>query len=224
MKILISDFDGTFLDKNFEENIKFVRDFVKKGNLFVLATGRNVISLKKAIASYDIPFSYLIHNDGGIIVNSDYQEIRRLDLKKELSMELYSILEDSNLFSNIFLDTGYVYLKDVTKQSNRVIGKIIDRKQSEKFLEKLRKNYEQKIYAYLSNNWINITSKENNKLTAIKWLVKENNWESKDIYTVGNDENDLEMLKVSQGYAVGNKILDETIPKLEQFLDLKKVL
>lgn len=224
MKILVSDFDGTLLDKNFEENIKFIQEFVRDGNIFIIATGRNITSLKKVICAYDIPFSYLINNDGGIIVDRNYMEVKRLDLDEGLCEELHALLEESKMFSSVFFDTGYTYQKDLTKYHNRVIGKIINRECARDFLEILRSKYSDKIYAYLSNNWINVTSGKNNKVTAVEWLIKENNWKKEDVYTVGDDENDVEMLLTYRGYLVGKKISCLSIKNIMQFKDIKEVL
>ena len=224
MKILIADFDGTFLDKNFEENIKFVQDFVEQGNMFIIATGRNITSLKKVISSYNIPFSYLINNDGGIIVDKNYQEIFRLDLEKTLCKDLYLELEKSSIFSSVFIDTGYTYQKEIGENYNRIIGKIIERKESQLFLESLRKKYSEQIYAYLSNNWINITSGKNNKVNAIQWLIESKKLNIKNIYTIGNDENDLEMLLTYHGYMIGHKFNHPMIKNINQFKDIKEIL
>ena len=40
MKIIVSDFDGTLFGDDFEENRKAINDFVHRGNLFIIATGR----------------------------------------------------------------------------------------------------------------------------------------------------------------------------------------
>lgn len=224
MKILISDFDGTFLDHNFEKNIKFVQEFVEQGNIFIIATGRNITSLQKVICNYNIPFSYLIQNDGGIILNSTYQEIYRNDLENELCKELLIQLNSSSIFENVFCDTGYSYKKEVTNKANRIIGKIKEREKADKYLKELKEIYGNKIYAYLSNNWINITSGNNDKLTAIEWLAKHNNWSRKNIYTVGDSYNDLRMLITYQGYLVGNKLNKHSIIKIEKFLELEKIL
>lgn len=224
MKILISDFDGTFLDYNFGENIKFVQEFVKQGNIFIIATGRNITSLKKVICNYDIPFSYLIQNDGGIILDSTYQEIYRNDLGIELCKEIFVQLNSSSIFENVFYDTGYSYKKDIVNKSNRIIGKINERDRANKYLKEIKELYGNKIYAYLSNNWINITSGNNDKITAIEWLIELNNWSKNDIYTVGDSVNDLRMLTTYQGYVVGNKLNKYNIIKIEKFLELKKLL
>ena len=44
MKLIVSDFDGTFFDNNYDKNIELIN---KYSDDFVIATGRNIKSLKK---------------------------------------------------------------------------------------------------------------------------------------------------------------------------------
>ena len=77
MKILASDFDNTiyYLDdseKN-QKNFEAIRKFVSYGNIFCIITGRNYTDLKKILNQYNIPYSYLICEDGAKIFNNmDY--------------------------------------------------------------------------------------------------------------------------------------------------------
>ena len=56
------------------------------------------------------------------------------------------------------------------------------------------------VYAYLSENWINILPINSNKETAIDFLLKDNTYEK--IITIGNDENDKGMIKKFNGYLI----------------------
>ena len=59
MSMLVSDYDGTFngsvttsLELNL--NIKAVREYMEKGNTFVIATGRAYTSIKGEINRFDL--------------------------------------------------------------------------------------------------------------------------------------------------------------------------
>ena len=49
MKLLVSDYAGTFKEennnKNIKANIEAIKKFTKNGNIFALATGRNFTSM-----------------------------------------------------------------------------------------------------------------------------------------------------------------------------------
>ena len=67
MKVLVSDFDNTLFTDDYQLNIKKINEFVDKGNLFIIATGRNYNQLKSDIKGKNIKYSYLICEDGAKI-------------------------------------------------------------------------------------------------------------------------------------------------------------
>lgn len=69
MKLLVSDFDGTFfLDEvSLKKNIKVVNNFRKNNNLFMLSSGRSFKSLKEMCLKHNIKYDYLSCCDGSIL-------------------------------------------------------------------------------------------------------------------------------------------------------------
>ena len=61
-KIVFSDYDGTLNtgEEDMIKNIQAIQEFMNNGNLFVIATGRSYLDLKRKLESYPIPFDYLI--------------------------------------------------------------------------------------------------------------------------------------------------------------------
>ena len=47
-----------------EKNIEAIKKFVDNGNMFIIATGRNLHQLLNDLVGYEIPVSYYICNDG----------------------------------------------------------------------------------------------------------------------------------------------------------------
>ena len=68
MKFIASDFDETIYLVNNEittkENITAIRDFISKGNSFCIISGRNYTDIKVLLNELDIPYTYLICEDG----------------------------------------------------------------------------------------------------------------------------------------------------------------
>ena len=60
MKLLVSDFDGTLFNDHYKENIEAVNRFVDAGNLFAIATGRDLNRLLKDL-DRNLKFNYLIN-------------------------------------------------------------------------------------------------------------------------------------------------------------------
>ena len=78
MKLIVSDFDLTFFDENYDENIELINSFVDKGNMFIIATGRSYELLKKEIENKNIKFKYLICSDGAVILDENLNIIRQI--------------------------------------------------------------------------------------------------------------------------------------------------
>ena len=75
MKLLVSDYDGTFNeDKSLSKinnNIDAVKRFMSNGNLFAFATGRSFYSIKEETSCYKIPYDYLICNNGAMVFDAN---------------------------------------------------------------------------------------------------------------------------------------------------------
>ena len=72
MKLLVSDYDGTLKSsvKDLMLNIEAINKFREKGNLFVIITGRGK-SIREYIEEYNIPYDYLICENGAIIYDKN---------------------------------------------------------------------------------------------------------------------------------------------------------
>ena len=190
MKILVSDFDGTFFDNNYLKNIERINNFVDEGNIFVIATGRSVNNLKVDIQDYDIKYSYLICSDGASIYDSKHNNLYSCDIDRDLINPICEYLEsDSNISLTLIENDNFVS----GTNANSIAGKFVDRNLAEVLLKNLKLKFPQ-ISAYLSENYINIRNKKVSKAKSIDFLINSFDFDIENIYTVGDGINDLEML------------------------------
>ena len=122
MQIIASDFDNTIYYEGKEElnkkNIEAIRNFIKQGNIFIIITGRNYTRLKKTLNENDIPYTYLVCEDGAKIFNSVDFCIDSTFLDEEEIVKVKNVLEELNV--DYYLDDGYnetEYHKDCVKNS-----------------------------------------------------------------------------------------------------------
>lgn len=222
MKILVSDFDGTFYDDQFQENVKAINEFVEKGNIFIIATGRNVTSLKNEFEDIDLKYNYLICNDGGSIYDKDGNLLAYKKINPELVPKIYNYLDKNRkAVTEVFIDMGGEYSIDTDDQCITLIAKILDRKRAENVLADILTSMPE-VNGYLSKNWINIVNKEVSKANAIEYLASKNNFNHEDIYTIGDDVNDVSMIKNYNGYMIDHyeEISKLTDKKVYSFLEL----
>ena len=196
-KLLVSDYDQTFYinDEDIEKNKMAVNEFRKKGNIFVIATGRSYADFMKKKNQYNIEYDYLIINHGATILDPKDNIIFNEKIPNENSERNFccSILESRVEFEH----------KNLTK----IHVKYNDSEYSNKILKKLEEKYNGCINAYLvSGNSIEIISKNANKSKAIKLLSKEIEIGQEKIYTIGDGYSDIEMVKNYHGYAMKESV------------------
>jgi HAD hydrolase, family IIB len=223
MKVLASDFDNTlFVEEeiSFEENIKSIREFMLMGNIFIIITGRSYTDLKQMLNKYKIPYNYLFCEDGARIYNNMDLCIDEVKINHEKVENILEILENYNC--GYILDDGIEETTD-TKNVVKVVIPYTDKKLASKILRDITKHVE--IYGYISNNYINIISHKINKYLSLKKFIKIEEIKEKDLYVIGDNINDLEMLENFNGVIMKkhskdlNKINKKEVDSLNVFID-----
>ena len=202
MKLLVSDYDGTFKEenngKNIKANVEAIKKFIKKGNIFVLATGRNFTSIKNETTKYKIPYKYLICNDGSTIFNEKDELIYKDPIPENILTETLEYLSSLSYINKIMLLNEY---GQETNNPSSIIEIICTLNlTSIHKLNKVKRNIEYLDRASLLN-YISFKN-QTNKKDGIKLISLKEKIDPKNIYTIGNDKNDLEMLKEYNGYKV----------------------
>ena len=204
-KILISDYDGTFYqnDKYIKKNIDKVTEFRQLGNLFVIATGRSYVDLKMKIDKYKIPYDYLILNHGSLVLSKNLDIIEVFTLNKD---EVDSILDyvsnNKDVDDTILIST---LTKDVKDTSNivKIMLKLYNYDKACEVKSFVDKNY-RNIKSYLvgeDNHYlVEIISSKASKSLMIEKIVTKEQIENKNIFTVGDGINDIDMIKKYNGY------------------------
>ena len=208
MKILASDFDNTIFFPEDEDltnkNVNAIKNFIAQGNIFCIITGRNYTDLKVYLNKYNIPYSYLICEDGAKIFNNMDYCIDTTYLDEEMIDEIKSILDE--IKCDYYLDDGYnktEYLKDVVK----IVVNCKNQKEKDRIVKIIKEKVDVHIYA--SRTHVNIINKIVNKKYALNKLIELEDLKAK-IYVIGDNDNDYEMLESFSGGVIKkhHKVLD----------------
>lgn len=199
MKIVVSDFDGTLFGQNYEENISAINDFVRRGNKFIIATGRAMNYLAEDLSMVDLDCEYYICNDGGVIFDKYFNVVYRKDIKQELVRPIYHMLSDDENMIETFIDTSHGYAVDTSKCANGIIARPYDKEKALLTLDTILRKYPD-INGYMSTNWINLIDKDVSKRAAIEYLIDTYHYDEAEIYTIGDGMNDFQMIEHYQGY------------------------
>lgn len=208
-KLLVSDYDQTFYinDEDIEKNKIAVNEFRKKGNIFVIATGRSYADFMKKKNQYNIEYDYLIINHGATILDKKENIIFNEKIPNEILDSLKFDLHIENSERNFCCSILESRVEFENKNLTKIHVKYNDSEYSNKILKKLEEKYNGCINAYLvSGNSIEIISKNANKSKAIKLLSKEIEIGQEKIYTIGDGYSDIEMVKDYNGYAMKESV------------------
>lgn len=225
MKMLVSDYDNTFYtnDNDIFNNIFGVSKF-RKNNLFVIATGRSYPDFYIKKEEYGIEYDYLVLNHGATILkngNIIYNETIDNEVKNKIISSLdFSIVVDYFICSYTGKEKN-TDLSDVTK----IMIEFVSLDVARDIYNKLMDNFSDYVMIFFisSNKSLEIVSKNVNKVKAIRFIQKIENFKDDDIYTIGDNYTDLEMIKKYNGYCMKNSVLDvkkAAIMEIESVSDL----
>jgi len=201
MKIIVSDFDGTLFDEEFEANISAIKRFTDAGNVFIIATGRAMNSLAEDISMTDIDCEYYICNDGAVIFDKYFNVIFRKDLNPDVVRPIFNMLQDDENILETFIDTSHGYVSDSSANANGIIARPYDKTKATITLGTIVRRFPE-VHGYISTNWINIIDHSLNKSKAIQFLIDSYRYNKSDIITVGDGLNDYDMIKDYNGYTL----------------------
>lgn len=230
MKLLVSDFDSSFYtdDINIIKNVEELNKF-KNNNLFMLSSGRSFNSLKNMCLKYNIPYDYLSCCDGSILYDKNDKMVVKYNLDESILNKFLNLKDLVN-----YLEIQYSYPDNYYNSylNNDIIGcniVVSNENINNNFLTKLQelqekyKTYDFLIYDHVGITYFCLKNKGINKSTTVKYLEKLLNLDKNNIYTVGDSENDYNMLKDFKGYYIGNvnnRIKDVCIKGYNQVYEL----
>lgn len=224
MKIIVSDFDNTFYTDRYEDNVKLIKEFVEKGNKFIIATGRPIYLLNPSIEGYNLDCSYIVCNDGGVIFDPDGNKIFEENIENAIAKEIYDILSASDNIEEVFIDTALNFSKNTDDTCNAILALPKDKILAQKQIDEIMEKYPS-IQGYISHRWLNILSKNSSKGNAVKLLMEMNNWSYDDIITIGDNYNDISMLEAFNSFIIkGDKNIEDkakhVVNNFEEMLEI----
>ncbi|CCV64434.1 HAD superfamily hydrolase [Alteracholeplasma palmae J233] len=219
-KIIISDFDGTFYRTKEEliKNIKIINKFRTDKNVFMIATGRSYVGFLEQIKDYPVFYDYIILCNGALILNNKNEYIKHYSIERDLINQINTFLIQFSSFIKKFtyvskyknfdndqLDIEMLKIK-LHLDDDQIAPKICAA-----LLSKF-KNINAYIIPLNKGCLIEIISNETSKSKAIKYLSGKLEYSQKEIITIGDSDNDLEMILDFNGYAI-NSATNEFISK-----------
>lgn len=213
-QIVFSDYDGTIYitEKNMKRNIESIEEYRELGGKFVIVTGRSKTSINNIINQYNLPFDYIISNNGAVILNSNMEEIYEQTISEDISSKIIKYLNQKQNEIEIF----YYDENDKVKYHNQKLLKIrvktFDYELAQNIEDEINSKFKEEVKAhsafpgryYDDHDFvlIDIVSKKAGKENTIKKLLEILKINPNQAITIGDGRNDIEMIKEYNGYSM----------------------
>lgn len=216
MKIIASDYDGTvnYQGKVSQEDKAAIHAFRKAGNKFGIVTGRDA-EVSQWICLDNFEFDFIISCTGALIRNGDgevlyckkgktgafIEEIAQKAL--EMKARFFTV---GDVFDKHYLDiygkipSTFHKLSEFTHANVNLPSDEI----AQQFTDYINANYSDKISAYRNGCHVDMPPANTSKVTGIYEYARM--FDHPQIYTVGDNANDLPMIREFIGYAVSNAV------------------
>ena len=231
MKIAASDYDGTLFrnDEISAIDADGVNQWRAAGNKFGVVSGRDYGMLMPQLKHYGIASDYVICNNGGLICKVDGTALWQGNIPVEILAAIASepCVQTSFHFAFSAADTTYLchesegsWIMREARQWNFQIKKITEKEilklpqihqfslgyvtaeESFSASEILNEKYGETIHAYPNRCSLDITPSAVSKRQGIEKLLDLMNWKGAEVFAIGDEINDLPMLKAFNGFTV----------------------
>ncbi len=241
-KVIVSDYDGTLVNDNKEitpKTLKAVNDFVKRGGIFIVCTGRMTTGIDHYLKDYGLECLLASYN-GGELVNLNTSEVLySYPIDTNTCYKVFTLFENLNIMGHCY-DKGTFVSKNGDKRIDFyqkmqgtepiIVDKISDYIKengvtSVKLLAFDDKDILDKHYLTVKNEFLNLEVIRSNdeqidinvkgvtKGNAIKLIADRLNVKVEDILAVGDAGNDVPMLKIA-GFSVAMGNASEEIKNM----------
>lgn len=223
-RLILSDLDHTLLRSDgsiSDHTLDVLRRCREQGILFAIATARYWIGAERYIdllkPDYEITTDgTLIHSDGKCIYSCEFtvedtNNIVQALLKAKPDAEI-TVADGKTVYWNskhiseserLHKATYCEYDKPLQCRANKIVAEL----QDETIAFEIAARFDCKLQSYRGEKWYTFIPKGSGKIEAIKTMTEMCGISLKDIAAFGDDNNDIDMLKIcGTGIAVSNAI------------------
>ena len=213
MGLIVSDYDGTFStnERDIKINCNLIEKYIMDGNYFLLSSGRPYDSLMRQVIKHNIPYTHIASSDGNFLFDSDGRILQINELSSNV-LNIVNDFVDPKLYDSI--QYAYPKFNSLSYNSSNSLGSIAfviqgNNKLNEfihnyKIIQMEYPNYQYDIYSYRNIHYYMIRPLGISKSTSIEFLRHLLDIQKKKIYTIGDNNNDYEMIRDYNGFMIGD--------------------
>ena len=227
IKLIASDYDGTLNRHGISERVRnAIEAWRAAGNLFGIVSGRGIYNIAAVLANDGLDCDFLIGNNGAVVGNGKGEVLLYTTEKAPLGREIAAFVmarggrqASVNYFGGEYLvvdgarkarhadDERYKTLDHYEERDFTQISTYCDSIVEATLLcDLINETFGERVTALLNGVCIDIVPKGIDKAEGIRrlcglWEISENA-----VCTVGDNYNDVAMLKAFRSYAVSNAV------------------
>ncbi len=231
MRVAVSDYDGTLNieHKVSPETIDAIAAWRKAGNVFGIATGRDLSLTLHETGYWHIPFDFLICVNGAILYDAKLNVLQSVSIPDALTKALlhhpssfesthYQMSSDGlsrvyirnarSIFNNIKAPFEKISLEEALQQNNlqQLSLGYATEDEHERFCGSLISAFKDYLSFNKNSLTVDINYQGINKLSGILDLIKIKEWPAEGLLTIGDNHNDVSMIRHFNGFAVNNSL------------------
>lgn len=227
MRLIASDYDGT-LNRNrsiCQEDMEAIAAWRNAGNLFGLVTGRGFSSARHEMGYYGIEVDFYICNNGSAVFDGKENPIYCAQGNPKVLKPLVQAIMDIN-GTRAAISCGkerYCVILDSTRDHGpheqwisfsdldtfsipftQLDTNALTDANAAKLVAFVNSNYGQSVYAHQNGINVDITPAGNSKPKGIFQYIEKQGIAKKNVFVIGDNTNDLEMIQTFSGYAISS--------------------
>ena len=229
MKIAACDFDGTLFRDGVvsEADLEAIADWRRSGNAFGIVTGRGRNTLLRDVKRFSIPYDFLICNNGAMICDEQAQDVYCAVLPEPVRAEIMdhpgmrasaqcAFFAGTAIFTHAGKTDYWILKEHVLPRLSPVEAlhmpglhqislAYAEPGESAAWSEAFTEGCGENAGVHFSNICIDITAPDVSKAAGMTHLLELRRWgEAKEVLVIGDDMNDLPMIRHFNGHAVAN--------------------
>ncbi len=241
-KLIVSDYDGTLVNDNKEitpKTLKAVNDFVKRGGIFIVCTGRMTTGIDHYLLDYGLNCLLASYNGGELVNLTSGEVLYSYPIDTSTCYKVFELFENLGITGHAYDKGTFVSkrgdkridfyqkmqgtepiivdkISDYIKENNLTSVKLLafdDKEILDKNYLTIKETFPNLEVVRSNAEQIDINLKGVSKGNAIKLIADRLNVKVEDILAVGDAGNDVSMLKVA-GFSVAMGNASDDIKKM----------
>lgn len=232
IKVAATDFDGTLYrnSKITAEELWAIRNWRAAGNKFGIVTGRTFVMLERHLKEFDLDVDFSICCNGAIIHDGEGKVIFETEVPRKVLLQLMNepcankslhfafetadevfycktnqqswIFREYDQWSFALTKIDEDKVATLAKKINQLALDFKTPEETAQAAEIINRKFGAEIYAQKNTHSLDIVVADINKARGVENLLNVMNWQGARVFVIGDESNDLPMIKHFNGYTV----------------------